>query len=68
MFVAQYCKDGFLVQVYVENGKRVDTMIPLHQKGEYVDPLSLYFKKWGVINENKKRNDANSKTIFEEKE
>ena len=43
-------------------------MIPLHQKGEYVDPLSLYFKKWGVINENKKRNDANSKTIFEEKE
>lgn len=68
MFVAQYCKDGFLVQVYVENGKRIDTMIPLQQKGEYVDPLSLYFKKWGVINENKKRNDANSKTIFEEKE
>lgn len=45
MFVAQYCKDGFLVQVYVENGKRTDTMIPLHQKGEYVDPLSLYFKE-----------------------
>ena len=67
MLVAEYMQNGYLIQVYRENGKRSVIMWPARPTVDPT-PLPLYLKKWGVKNENKKRDDADSETDPEEKE
>lgn len=52
-----------MIRVYSENGKRTISLIPYGSSSKRTT-LPLFFKKGGVDNENKKRNNADDKTYF----